>query len=71
MTMVSYDARIDRPSRRSSSAAAALQHLSALAENVRTWHRRRLEARALEALPPELRKDLGWPGADGLARPNR
>jgi uncharacterized protein YjiS (DUF1127 family) len=39
--------------------------LMTAAHAVNRWRTRRADARALEALPFDLRKDLGWPSADG------
>lgn len=38
--------------------------LNGLAHNLAEHRRRRLDQRALEALPFDLRKDLGWPAGD-------
>lgn len=38
--------------------------LNGLAHAIADHRRRRLDQRALEALPFDLRKDLGWPAGD-------
>lgn len=77
MTMVCCDTPIPR-AERSRTAAAALTlderasraadrlaaAMKAVANAIASHRRRRLDAAALEALPFELRKDLGWPAGD-------
>lgn len=68
MTMVMDEARFSRRSRRSWAAAGMSAGLVSVIAAWREWHRRREEDRALEAMPFDLRKDLGWPAGD-MARP--
>ena len=42
---------------------AALAAISAM----RSWHQHRRDEQALEGLPFDLRKDIGWPAADVAA----
>jgi hypothetical protein len=42
-----------------------------LARAIADHRRRRLEQVALEALPFDLRKDLGWPSGDTIRSPSR
>ncbi|MFN7010924.1 MAG: hypothetical protein ACK4PN_12920 [Allorhizobium sp.] len=77
MTTVGYDSRIPSQSRRlptvvhpiaaaplAASLAASLAALVAASRALQSWRRRRADARALEALPFDLRKDIGWPASD-------
>ncbi|GEO83408.1 MULTISPECIES: hypothetical protein [Alphaproteobacteria] len=64
MTLASYDSRLTLPTRRLPQAARAFGPLVAVFARIRLWHERRANARALESLPFEARKDLGWPAVD-------
>ena len=73
MTTVGYDSRIPSQSRRlptvmhsaaASLPAAILAALAAASRQMRSWQQRRATARALEAMPFDLRKDIGWPASD-------
>lgn len=73
MTTVGYDSRIPSQSRRlptvahpiaAAPVAASLAALVAASRALQSWRRRRADARALEALPFDLRKDIGWPASD-------
>lgn len=68
MTLVGYDCRINVQNRRLPTVAQPITILMSAGRAVWQWQQRRAEARALEALPFDLRKDLGWPSAD---RPTR
>ena len=68
MTLVGYDSRITVQNRRLPTVAHPITILMSAGRAVRQWQERRAEARALEALPFDLRKDLGWPAVD---RPTR
>ena len=46
------------------SLAAPLAALAAASRQMRSWQQRRATARALEAMPFDLRKDIGWPASD-------
>ncbi|MGX5665881.1 hypothetical protein ACWKW9_07870 [Rhizobium daejeonense] len=64
MTLVFDEARFSRRSRRSWATAAIPAALNSVIAAWREWHRRRQEGLALEAMPFDLRKDLGWPAGD-------
>jgi hypothetical protein len=72
MTMVCCDTSISRtapavstPGEMASRAAGHLAtKLTGLVNAFAARRRRRLDQRALEGLPFDLRKDLGWPGGD-------
>ncbi|MBW8298813.1 MAG: hypothetical protein K0M60_04360 [Hydrogenophaga sp.] len=68
MTLVGFDSRITLQSRRLPTVAHPLAILMTAGRAVRQWQERRADARALEALPFDLRKDLGWPANDRPAR---
>ncbi|HCL67463.1 MAG TPA: hypothetical protein DIC56_22035 [Rhizobium sp.] len=69
MTLATFDTTDSRVSRRHVTISEVFRPLSAAAGRVNRWHRRRLDERAMEAMPFDLRKDLGWPAApDGEAR---
>lgn len=68
MTIAGYDSRITVQNRRLPTVAHPITILLSAGRVVRQWQARRAEARALESLPFDLRKDLGWPAAD---RPTR
>lgn len=68
MTLVAFDSRITLQTRYLPAVAHPVAILLAAGRVVRRWQERRANARALESLPFELRKDLGWPAAD---RPTR
>ncbi|WP_084368340.1 DUF1127 domain-containing protein [Rhizobium sp. RU36D] len=55
-----------RQPRRSSHTAAFLQTSVSAAERLGRWWQQRRQLRALESMPADLRKDIGWPGADRL-----
>lgn len=65
MTLVGFDTRISSHAPRMPRVANPLGILMTAAHAVNRWRTRRADARALEALPFDLRKDLGWPSADG------
>jgi|GEM_PF-1074662 len=64
MTLVGYDSRITLQNRRLPTVAHPIAILMTAGRAVRQWQERRANARALEALPFDLRKDLGWPATD-------
>ena len=77
MTIIGYDSRIPSQSRRlptvmhsataspaASLPAAILAALAATSRQMRSWQQRRADARAIEAMPFDLRKDIGWPASD-------
>ncbi|WP_159953116.1 hypothetical protein [Rhizobium sp. 18065] len=68
MTLVHFDTPIAR-SLRGAPAANRPSHLSAhlivkAIAAINNWRKRRQEQRALESLPLDVRKDLGWPAGD-------
>ncbi len=76
MTMVCCDTQITRtapavPTLGDMAARVAgrlATKLHGLANALAESRRRRLEQRALEAMPFDLRKDLGWPAGDTARR---
>jgi hypothetical protein len=70
MTMVCCDTPMERsaaptPAELAKAAAGRLAtSLDGLARAIAAHRRRRLDQKALEALPFDLRKDLGWPAGD-------
>lgn len=72
MTMVCSDTSIHRTAPAFPTVGALAKHaagrlatsLHGLARAMAKHHRRRLDQAALEALPFDLRKDLGWPAGD-------
>lgn len=68
MTLIHYDTPlIRRPQATAVSEQATRTVVSALGRlftRLAGARRRRLEQRALESLPFDLRKDLGWPAGD-------
>ncbi len=68
MTLIHYDTPlIRRPQATAVSGQATRTVVSALGRlftRLGDARRRRLEQRALESLPFDLRKDLGWPAGD-------
>jgi hypothetical protein len=68
MTLIHYDTPlIRRPPATAVSAQATRTVVSALGRlftHLADARRRRLDQRALENLPFDLRKDLGWPAGD-------
>lgn len=68
MTLVGFDSRITLQSRQLPTVTHPIAILMTAGRAVRQWQERRSNARALETLPFDLRKDLGWPAAD---RPSR
>lgn len=65
MTLVSFDTRIARHRSRPSASADRFRLLKAAIDDFMRWRVRRQEQKALDALPLDLRKDLGWPSTDG------
>ncbi len=68
MTLVHFDTPIARslrgvPAANRPARLPALGIVKALAA-VNDWRKRREQMRALESLPFDLRKDLGWPAGD-------
>lgn len=64
MTLVHFDTPTAR-SLRGAPAANRPSHLIVKAiAAINNWRKRRHEQRALESLPLDVRKDLGWPAGD-------
>lgn len=63
MTLAAFDTTGRPASRRHVTISGVFRPLSAAAGRMNRWHRRRLDERAIEAMPFDLRKDLGWPAA--------
>lgn len=68
MTLIGFDSRIILGSRRLPTVANSITVLMTAARATRRWRERRANARILESLPFDLRKDLGWPPIDRPAR---
>ncbi|MFA7415026.1 MAG: hypothetical protein WC048_11115 [Rhizobium sp.] len=71
MTLAAFDTTGSRVSHRHLAISGVFRPLAAAAGRVNRWHRRRLEERAIEAMPFDLRKDLGWPAAADGEIPRR
>ena len=64
MTLVHFDTPMTR-FLRGAPAANRPAHLFVKATSaIAAWRRHREEQRALDAMPLDLRKDLGWPAGD-------
>ncbi|WP_416796725.1 hypothetical protein [Ciceribacter azotifigens] len=72
MTLASFGTTAgSRTFRRPLSLAALTAPLASAATQLRRWHDRRRTERALEGMPLDLRKDIGWPSAIPQQRPAR
>lgn len=60
-----------RTFRRPLAIAALAAPFASAASRLRGWQNRRRTERALEGLPLDLRKDIGWPSAGPQERPVR
>lgn len=67
MTMIHYLPAANRSPHRPSSAGWLQRLSSNIASHYASWRRARM-LRALEALPPETLKDIGWPTTDNYGR---
>jgi hypothetical protein len=68
MTLLHFDTPLIRSPRAPSAGIplpfSAVRSLGALLTRLAEAGRRRREQRALDAMPFDLRKDLGWPAGD-------
>ncbi|RCW28710.1 hypothetical protein DFR48_101728 [Ciceribacter lividus] len=73
MRLASFGTTItgSRTFRRPLSLAALAAPLGSAATQLRRWQNRRRTERALEGMPLDLRKDIGWPSAGPQERPVR
>jgi len=73
MTLASFGTTFtgSRTLRRPLTLAALTAPLASTATQLRRWHDRRRTERALEGMPLDLRKDIGWPSAAPQQRPGR
>lgn len=63
MAMIHYHPAANRSSQRPSTGSWLQRLLGQISDLHASWKRARM-LRALEALPPETLKDIGWPTTD-------
>lgn len=73
MTLASFGTTFtgSRALRRPLSMTTLTAPLASAAMQLRRWHDSRRTERALEGMPLDLRKDIGWPSAAPQQRPER